>query len=129
MTAAEPFGLAPLSGSHADVGVTGYTLGGGLGWLSRAYGFAADSVLRAQIVTADGRLVTAAPDSHPDLYWALRGGGGNFGVVTSLEFRLHPVARVFTGTACFPVERAARSWPSTGTGSPGCPTSSAPPCH
>ncbi|WP_329429409.1 FAD-dependent oxidoreductase [Streptosporangium sp. NBC_01495] len=106
MTAAEPFGLAPVSGSHADVGVTGYTLGGGLGWLSRAYGFAADSVLRAQIVTADGRLVTAAPDSHPDLYWALRGGGGNFGVVTSLEFRLHPVAQVFTGAACFPVERA-----------------------
>ncbi|MGN9780941.1 FAD-binding oxidoreductase [Nonomuraea sp. ZG12] len=105
ITAAQPFGLAPLSGSHADVGVTGYTLGGGLSWLSRAFGFAADSVLRAQVVTADGRLVTATPDSHPDLHWALRGGGGNFGVVTSLEFRLHPVARVVAGTACFPAGR------------------------
>ncbi|GGS85723.1 oxidoreductase [Planobispora rosea] len=109
LAAAAPFGLAPLSGSSPDVGVTGYTLGGGLGWLARRYGFAADSVLRAEVVTADGRLVTAGPDSHPDLFWALRGGGGNFGVVTSLEFRLHPVARVHAGTACFPVERAAET--------------------
>ncbi|MFB4315895.1 FAD-binding oxidoreductase [Actinomadura sp. 21ATH] len=107
LTAAAPFGLAGLSGSHTDVGVTGYTLGGGLGWLSRAYGFAADSLLRAQVVTADGRLVTASPDAHPDLFWALRGGGGNFGVVTALEFRLYPVDRVFAGTACYPIERAA----------------------
>ncbi|XVQ14223.1 FAD-binding oxidoreductase [Spirillospora sp. CA-255316] len=106
LAAAAPFGLAGLSGSHADVGVTGYTLGGGLGWLSRAYGFAADSLVRAQVVTADGRLVTASPDSHPGLYWALRGGGGNFGVVTALEIRLYPVAEVFAGTACFPIERA-----------------------
>ncbi|MFD0898942.1 FAD-binding oxidoreductase [Actinomadura sediminis] len=107
LAAAAPFGLAGLSGSHGDVGVTGYTLGGGLGWLSRAHGFAADSVLRAWVVTADGRQVVASPDSHPDLFWALRGGGGNFGVVTALEFRLYPVSRVFAGTACFPVERAA----------------------
>ncbi|MEW2353570.1 FAD-binding protein [Spirillospora sp. NPDC029432] len=107
LAAAAPFGLAGLSGSHPGVGVTGYTLGGGMGWLSRAYGFAADSVLRAQVVTAGGRLVTASPESHPDLFWALRGGGGNFGVVTALEFRLYPVAEVFAGTACFPAERAA----------------------
>nr|WP_260408154.1 FAD-binding oxidoreductase [Planomonospora venezuelensis] len=119
LAAAAPFGLAPLSGSSPDVGVTGYTLGGGLGWLARRYGLAADSVLRAEVVTADGRLVTASPGSHPDLFWALRGGGGSFGVVTSLEFRLHPVARVHAGTACFPVERAAdtlafyRDWIAT----------------
>ncbi|MFI0350881.1 FAD-binding oxidoreductase [Actinomadura sp. 9N407] len=107
LDAAAPFGLAPLSGSHAGVGVTGYTLGGGWGWLGRRYGLAADSVLRAQVVTADGRLITASPDSHPDLLWALRGGGGNFGVVTSLEFRLHPVESVLAGTAYFPIEGAA----------------------
>ncbi|MFC5752937.1 FAD-binding oxidoreductase [Actinomadura rugatobispora] len=109
LAAAAPFGLAGLSGSHAGVGVTGYTLGGGLGWLSRAHGFAADSLLRARVVTADGRIVTASPGSHPDLYWALRGGGGNFGVVTAMEFRLHPVGQVFAGTACFPIERAAET--------------------
>ncbi|MGW0481074.1 FAD-binding oxidoreductase [Nonomuraea sp. NPDC003214] len=107
IAAAAPLGLAPLAGSHQTVGVAGYTLGGGLGWLSRRYGFAADSVLRAEVVTADGRLLTASADSHPDLFWAMRGGGGNFGVVTSLEFRLHPVARVFAGAAFFPGDRAA----------------------
>ncbi|GAB2577520.1 oxidoreductase [Paractinoplanes abujensis] len=103
LAASAPFGLAPLSGSSPDVGVTGYTLGGGLGWLARAHGLAADSVLSARIVTADGELRTAGPD----LLWALRGGGGSFGVVTSLEFRLHPVADVFAGTVTFPRERAA----------------------
>ncbi|WP_432934268.1 FAD-binding oxidoreductase [Microbispora sp. CA-135349] len=106
LDAAAPFGLAPLSGSSRDVGVTGYTLGGGLGWLSRRYGFAADSLLRARVVTADGRLVTASADNEPDLFWALRGGGGNFGVVTQLEFRLHPVREVYAGSACFPAETA-----------------------
>ena len=105
--AAAPLGLAPLSGSSADVGVAGYTLGGGLGWLSRRHGFAADSLLRADLVTADGRLVTASRDRHPDLFWALRGGGGNFGVVTSLEFRLYPAATVYAGIAYFGWERAA----------------------
>lgn len=107
IAAAEPLGLAPLAGSHQTVGVAGYTLGGGLGWLSRAYGFAADSLVRAEVVTADGRLLTASAGSHPDLFWAIRGGGGNFGVLTSLEFRLHPVAQVFAGAAVFPGERAA----------------------
>jgi FAD/FMN-containing dehydrogenase len=116
LRATAPFGLAPLSGSSADVGVTGYTLGGGLGWLARAHGLAADSVLRARVVTADGVLRTADADHHPDLFWALRGGGGSFGVVTSLEFRLYPIATVLAGAVTFDRSRAAdvlafyRSW-------------------
>ncbi|MGW2307739.1 FAD-binding oxidoreductase [Actinomadura luteofluorescens] len=105
--AAAPLGLSPLSGSHASVGVTGYTLGGGVGWLSRRFGYAADHLLRAELVTADGRHLTADADRHPDLFWALRGGSGNFGVVTSLEFRLQPVSTVYAGIALFPAERAA----------------------
>jgi FAD/FMN-containing dehydrogenase len=107
IAAAAPYGLAPLSGSSAGVGVTGYTLGGGAGWLSRAYGFAADSLLRAEVVTADAELMAASADEHPDLFWALRGGGGNFGVATELEFRLHPVERVYAGMAMFDPDRAA----------------------
>ena len=109
VAAAAPFGLAPLSGSSPDVGVTGYTLGGGVGWLARKHGFAADSLLRAEVVTADGSIVTASADEHADLFWALRGGGGNFGVVTALEFRLHPVARVYAGTSYFAIDRAAET--------------------
>ncbi|MGH8833450.1 MAG: FAD-binding oxidoreductase [Actinomycetes bacterium] len=109
ITAAAPFGLAPLSGSAPSVGVTGFTLGGGVGWLSRKYGFAADSVLRAEVVTADGRLVVASREQNPELFWALRGGGGNFGVVTALEFRLYPVARVYAGALYFPIEAAAET--------------------
>jgi FAD/FMN-containing dehydrogenase len=106
LAAAAPFGLAPLSGSSPSVGVTGYTLGGGLGWLARRHGFAADSLLRAEVVTADGSIVTATADDHADLFWALRGGGGSFGVVTAMELRLHPVAQVYAGTACFAIDRA-----------------------
>jgi hypothetical protein len=105
--AALPYGLAPLSGRCASVGATGYTLGGGTGWLSRRFGYAADSVLGAQVVTADGRSVHTGPDEHPDLFWALRGGGGNFGVVTSLEFRLYPAPVTWGGQSFYPVERAA----------------------
>jgi FAD/FMN-containing dehydrogenase len=106
LAAAARFGLAPLSGSSPSVGVTGYTIGGGMGWLARRYGLAADSVVRADVVTADGRLLTATADRNPDLFWALRGGGGNFGVVTSLEFRLYPVPSVFAGFAYFPASGA-----------------------
>jgi FAD/FMN-containing dehydrogenase len=109
LRAAAPFGLAPLSGSSPDVGVIGFTLGGGLGWLGRRYGLAADSVLRARVVTADGTVVTADERHHPDLFWALRGGGGSFGVVTALEFRLHPVTRVYAGAVTFGRERAAET--------------------
>ena len=110
IAAAAPHGLAPLSGTSAGVGVVGYTLGGGTGWLSRAFGYAADSVVSAHVVTADGELVTASANQNPDLYWALRGGSGNFGVVTALEFRLHPVASVYAGMAMFPADRAAEAF-------------------
>jgi FAD/FMN-containing dehydrogenase len=109
IAAAAPHGLAPLSGTSSAVGVTGYTLGGGAGWLSRAFGYAADSVLHAEVVTADGELLTVSADEHPDLFWALRGGGGNFGVVTALEFRLYPVDRVYGGMAMFDAARAANA--------------------
>ena len=109
IAAAAPHGLAPLSGSSPTVGVTGYTLGGGTGWLSRLYGFAADNVRRVELVTAAGELVTASAGEHPDLFWALRGGSGNFGVVTSLEFDLFPVASVYAGVAMFDPGRAAEA--------------------
>jgi FAD/FMN-containing dehydrogenase len=104
--AAAPFGLAPVMGSHASVGVAGYTLGGGVGLLSRRFGYGADNLLRAEVVTADGRVVHASADRNPDLFWALRGAGANFGVVTSMEIRLHPVAYLFGGRALFPIGRA-----------------------
>ncbi|MEU4690900.1 FAD-binding oxidoreductase [Actinoplanes sp. NPDC023714] len=104
--AAARYGLAGLAGRCSTVGVTGYTLGGGQSWLSRTFGFAADSVVSADVVTADGVPVTASAREHPDLFWALRGGGGNFGIVTSLEFRLYPVPRVWSGMSFHPVERA-----------------------
>ena len=107
IAAAAPCGLAPVTGSSPTVGVAGFTLGGGVGWLSRKLGFAADSLLRVDIVTADGRLVRASAHEHADLFWAVRGGGGSFGVVTALEFRLHPVRSVYAGTATFPLDRAA----------------------
>ncbi|MFI6595170.1 FAD-binding oxidoreductase [Nonomuraea sp. NPDC050536] len=106
IAAAAPYGLAPLSGTPW-VGVAGYTLGGGTGWLSRKYGYAADSLVRAEVITADARLVTVGPDHHPDLFWALRGGSGNFAIVTELTFRLYPVERLFAGMTLHPFERAA----------------------
>ncbi|TDE00472.1 FAD-binding oxidoreductase [Jiangella asiatica] len=119
LAAAAPYGLAPLSGSSATVGVTGYTLGGGMGWLARRYGFAADSVLSAEVVSAEGRRIIADSHYNTDLFWALRGGGGNFGVVTSLTFRLYPVAQVYGGISWFPADRAGavlrayRDWAGT----------------
>src|SRR3954465_1987870 len=107
LAAAAPFGLAPLSGSDPSVGVAGYTLGGGLGWLAPRHGLAGDNPRPRPVGTADGGLVTASATEHPDLFWALRGGGGGFGVVTALEIDLHPVDRVYAGTAYFAIERAA----------------------
>ncbi|MCY1144337.1 FAD-binding protein [Actinoplanes sp. Pm04-4] len=104
--AAARYDLAGLAGRCSSVGVTGYTLGGGQSWLSRTFGFAADSVISADVVTADGAAVTVSAREHPDLFWALRGGGGNFGIVTSLEFALYPVERVFSGMSLYPIERA-----------------------
>ncbi|HZG92155.1 MAG TPA: FAD-binding oxidoreductase [Pseudonocardia sp.] len=99
-------GLAGLPGSGSRVGIVGYTMGGGFGWLGRRYGLASGSVTAADVVTADGRLVRADPFGHADLLWGLRGGGGNFGIVTALEFALHPVVRVYGGNLLYPVERA-----------------------
>jgi FAD binding domain/Berberine and berberine like len=105
--AAAEHGLAALAGSSPDVGVVGYSLGGGVGWLARRYGLAATSVLAVELVTADGRLVRADGDREPELFWALRGGGGSFGVVTALEFSLYPVREVCAGVLFWPMERAS----------------------
>jgi FAD/FMN-containing dehydrogenase len=104
--AAAEQGLAALAGSAKDVGVVGYTLGGGIGWLARRHGLACNSVLAVEAVTADGRIVRADGDGEPDLYWAVRGGGGSFAVVTALEFALYQVAEVYAGALFWPMERA-----------------------
>jgi FAD/FMN-containing dehydrogenase len=98
---AAPFGLAPVSGPDPSVGVAGFTFGGGHGFLSRRHGLAADNLIRADVITADGETLTAREDRRSGLFWALRGAGGNFGVSISLEVRLHPVREVFGGTARF----------------------------
>src|SRR4051812_35942567 len=99
-------GLAGLHGSSPDVGVAGYSLGGGMGWLARKHGLQANAVTAFELVTADGELVRTDAEHHPDLFWALRGGGGNFGVVTAIEFEVHPVDEVYAGAYFFPIERA-----------------------
>jgi FAD/FMN-containing dehydrogenase len=103
---AQAAGLAPLLGSSPGVGVMGYTLGGGLGWLARKYGLAADSVRAFEVVTADGQVRRASASENSDLFWALRGGGGSFGVVTGMEIQLYPVTVVFGGNLIYPVELA-----------------------
>ncbi len=104
---ASELGLAPLAGSSPDVGVAGYTLGGGASWLVRKHGLGANHVVALEVVTADGRLVRADHVNEPDLFWALRGGGGNFGVVTALELRLFELPELYAGVMFFPVDRAA----------------------
>jgi hypothetical protein len=100
-------GLAAMAGNSPVVGVTGYTLGGGLGWLARRYGQAANSVTAAEMVTPDGQLVRTDPDHEPDLFWAIRGGGGSVGVVTALEMQLRPVREAYAGVLFFPLRQAA----------------------
>jgi FAD/FMN-containing dehydrogenase len=111
--AAAEHGLAALAGSSPDVGVVVYSLGGGISWLARRYGLAANSVTALELVNADGKLVRTDADNESDLFWALRGGGGSFGVVTALEFQLYPIAEVHAGALFFPLERGKevlRAW-------------------
>lgn len=101
------FGLATTGGLISDTGVAGLTLGGGIGWLTRSYGLACDNLISVDIVTAEGQRVKASEEDNTDLFWGLKGGGGNFGIVTSFEFQLHPVGPLlFAGMALYPLESA-----------------------
>jgi FAD/FMN-containing dehydrogenase len=105
--ATNAFGLSTTGGVISTTGVGGLTLGGGIGYLARKYGLSCDNLIAADVVTADGRLLRASEDENDDLFWALRGGGGNFGVATSLEFRLHPVGDIVGGPIFFELDAAA----------------------
>jgi len=104
--AAQRHGLATATGTISSVGLGGLTLGGGYGPMLGKVGLVADNLLSAQVVTADGRLLSANTRENPDLYWALRGGGGNFGVMVSLEYRLHPISQVLSGLLLYPLDQA-----------------------
>ena len=116
---AAEYGLAALAGTSPSVGVTGYTLGGGLGWLGRRYGLASNSVTAAELVTMDGRLRRVDARHEPDLFWAVRGGGGSVGVITALEMTLFPLRELYAGALYFPIERVSevlhswRQWTAT----------------
>ncbi len=102
----QAFGLAAPGGTDLDTGIAGLTLGGGIGWLSGSYGLSCDNLISADVVTADGQSLAASADENPDLFWALRGGGGNFGIATSLEYRLHPVGpMVLAGFLVYPFDK------------------------
>jgi FAD binding domain/Berberine and berberine like len=106
--ATQAFGLATTLGVVSTTGIAGLTLGGGLGWLNGRYGLACDNLLSAEVATADGQLLRASAQENQDLFWAIRGGGGNFGVVTSLEYQLHPVDLVLAGALSYPLAMAPR---------------------
>jgi FAD/FMN-containing dehydrogenase len=104
-TATQTYGLATTGGIISSTGVAGLTLGGGHGWLMRRHGLACDNLVAVELVTADGRRLRASHAEHADLFWGVRGGGGNFGIVTSFEFRLHPISTVLGGMLLFPLTR------------------------
>ena len=105
--AAGEHGLVYLAGTSPNVGVLGYALGGGLSWMVRKFGLACNSIVAAELVTADGRRVRADPDTDPELFWAIRGGGGNVAAVTALELELYPISEIYAGALFWPIERAA----------------------
>jgi FAD/FMN-containing dehydrogenase len=98
----QPHALGGLMGSTSHVGIVGYTMGGGFGWLGRKYGFNAASMREADVVTADGELVRVSAEEHPELFWGLKGGGGNFGIVTSMKFDLYPIGTLYGGDSSTP---------------------------
>jgi len=102
----QAFGLATTGGSVSDTGIAGLTLGGGLGWLAGKYGLSCDNLLSADLVTAEGKLLIASATENADLFWGLRGGGGNFGVVTSFEYQLYPVGPLLAGLVLYPFSKA-----------------------
>lgn len=102
----QAFGLATTGGTVADTGIAGLTLGGGMGWLGGKYGLVSDNLISVDIVTADGQLRRASNTDHPDLFWALRGGGGNFGIVTSFEYQLYPVGTLHAGIVSYSFDQA-----------------------
>ena len=106
IVATERYGLVTPTGTASDTGVGGLTTGGGYGWLTGKYGLAVDSVVGAEVVTADGRILQVSAEEHPDLFWAIRGGSGNFGVVTTFDFALHPVTQVLGGMLIYPFPMA-----------------------
>jgi hypothetical protein len=114
-------GLATVGGTVSDTGVAGLTLGGGLGWLMSQYGLTCDNLLSAEVVTAGGEAVRASQDENSDLFWALRGGGGNFGVVTGFEFKLHPVKQALFGLVVHPQSKAREVLKFYGEFAPGVP--------